>query len=96
MLAARLILDSQYLILIVMDNMAELLGRKGPQEPKQIAALKQYAKDKYDIAITVRVTKKYYQIKVPNGALAHRVRVDTVDIMDVCELDKPLVIQIGY
>ena len=79
-----------------MENLEDLLKNKKPQLPPQVDALKRYAQEHYDTTITVRSSPKHYQVRVPNGALAHRMRVDTADIMTVCNLDKPLVIQISY
>ena len=78
-----------------MDSISDLMNDATPAEPPQITALKQYAQDTHGIDITVFSSARNYLIHVPNGAIAHKFRLETAHIMDVCNLDKPLVIHIG-
>lgn len=79
-----------------MDSLDSLLKTKQPQEPPQVAALKKYVADTHGAKITVRVAPTHYLITVPGSALAHRLRIETAAIIEQCQLDKRLVIHIGY
>lgn len=78
-----------------MDSISDLMGSNTPSEPPQLAALIQYAQDTHGVSISVFSSARNYLIRVPNGAIAHKFRLETAHIMDVCNLDKPLVIHIG-
>lgn len=77
------------------DRLQKVLYSRQPVEPPQIAALRQYAIDNHNIDISVYSSNRNYLVKVPNGAVAHRFRVETAEIVRICQLDKPLVIHIG-
>lgn len=79
-----------------MEDIKSLLSNNKQNEPPQISALKQYAQEKFNTTITVRVSSKHYLIKVPGAALAGKFRIESANITEVCGLDKPLVIHIGY
>ncbi len=79
-----------------MNSIEDLLKNKKPHEPAQVAALKKYVYDNYKETIAVRVASKHYLITVPGAALAQRLRVETKAITEECNLDKKLVIHIGY
>ena len=78
-----------------MEDIGDLLKAKRPQEPPQIRALKEYALEHHDIAISVYATARSYMIKVPSGAIAHKFRLETAQIIETCNLDRKLVIHIG-
>lgn len=78
-----------------MDAISDLLGKKAPQEPPQVAALKQYVLDNYGEDSKVSINPNYYRITVTSAALAGRLRLEAVEIQASCKLDKKLVIQIG-
>lgn len=79
-----------------MDNLADLLSKVHKEEPPRVAALKKYVHDTHGKDIQVRVSKTHYLITVPGAALAHTLRIETAQIMHQCQLDKRLVIHIGY
>ena len=78
-----------------MEPISKLMQDKGPSEPPQVSALKQYAREIHEIEISVFTSAKSYLIRVPNGAIAQKFRLETAKIMKICDLDKPLVIHIG-
>lgn len=79
-----------------MDSLTDLLKTKKPQEPPQVSALKKYVHDNHRVEITVRVSPKHYLITVPGAGIAQKLRIETAKIVEECELDKRLVIHIGY
>ena len=79
-----------------MDDLQKMLQSRQPKEPPQVVALKKYAKTHHGVDIAVRVSKKSYLITVPGASLAHIFRVETAKIVESCNLDKRLVIHIGY
>lgn len=78
-----------------MDSLENLLHTRSSDEPPQVAALKRYALETHGIDIPVFSSARNYLIRVPNGALAHKFRLETAHITTVCNLDKPLVVHIG-
>lgn len=78
-----------------MDSLSDLVNKKLPQEPPQVAALKDYVKNNYGESAAVSVNPKFYRIRVASASLAGRLRMDTIQITKECELDRKLVIQIG-
>lgn len=79
-----------------MDSLQDMLQKKRPSEPPQVAALKKYALDKYGTEISVRVSPKHYLITVKQSAIASKLHIETATIVSVCNLDKRLVIHVGY
>jgi hypothetical protein len=79
-----------------MDSLQDMLKNKRPSEPPQVVALKEYARKNYGIEIQVRTSRTHYLLTVPGAAYAHKFRVDTTAITEACQLDKRLVIHIGY
>lgn len=79
-----------------MDSMQDLLKSKRSNEPPQVTALKLYALNNHNTEISVRVSPKHYLITVKEAGIAHKLRIETAIIIDKCNLDKKLVIHIGY
>lgn len=79
-----------------MDDLSKILQNRSNTEPPQVSALKKYAKVMYDIDIKVRISPRNYLIEVPGSSYAHKFRIESAEISRICELDKPLVIHIGY
>lgn len=79
-----------------MQSLQDMLQDKRPSEPPQVRALKEYARKHYGIEIQVRTSRSHYLVTVPGAAYAHKVRVDTLAITEACQLEKRLVIHIGY
>jgi hypothetical protein len=79
-----------------MESIEKLLKSKAPKEPPQVVALKTYAQSHHGVTITVRVSSDHYLIAVPSAAVAQKMRFETAAITEKCELDKRLVIHIGY
>jgi hypothetical protein len=80
-----------------MDNLSDLLkNKKHSSEPPQVGALKKYVRENHNEDISVRVSSRHYLITVPGAALAQKLRIETKTIIEQCELEKRLVIHIGY
>ncbi len=79
-----------------MQSLQDMLQDKRPNEPPQVQALKAYAREHYGIEIQVRTSRSHYLVTVPGAAYAHKVRVDTEAIAEACQLEKRLIIHIGY
>jgi hypothetical protein len=79
-----------------MESMNVILKSKKSSEPPQVSALKAYAKKHHDTDITVRVSASHYLISAPSAAVAQKLRFETLQIKQECNLDKRLVIHIGY
>lgn len=79
-----------------MDSLKSMINKQRPIEPPQVAALKKYAFDVYEVEIEVKVSANHYLIRVPGASLAQKFRFETAKIIAECNLDKKLVIHIGY
>lgn len=77
-----------------MDQLKDLLKNNSPPEPPQVKILKDYLAKNYEIETSVVVSNNSYLIFAPNAALAHKLRVGSLEISAECNLDKKLIIRI--
>lgn len=78
-----------------MDSLSSILGRKDFDEPPEIASIKKYVQDEFQIAVGVQVRERDIIIMVPNAALATTLRLRGPEIKRCCQLDKRLTFRIG-
>ncbi len=79
-----------------MDNLQDLLSRRGPQEPPEIQLIKDFVRDKYDEAVNVSVQDRQIIVTVGSASLASALRSHTIEILAICKApDKHLVLRIG-
>jgi len=58
-----------------MDNLADLLARRAPQEPPEIRAIKDYVKQHFNETVGVLVRERDVVVMVRSSALAGALRV---------------------
>ncbi len=78
-----------------MDSLNDILGRKDFDEPPEMASIKKYIQDEFQVAVGVQVRDHDIIIEVPNAALANTLRLRSPDIKRRCQLDKRLTFRIG-
>lgn len=78
-----------------MDSLFNILSKKDFDEPSEMASIKKYVKDEFDIDVGVQIRDKDIIIKVPSAAMAGTLRMRGPEIKRRCQLDKRLTFQIG-
>jgi hypothetical protein len=78
-----------------MDSLFNILGQKDFDEPPEIAKIKAYVRDKYRANAGVLVREKDIIISVDNASLANSLRLRSVEIKKLCDLNKRLIFKIS-
>lgn len=78
-----------------MDSLFSILGDRNFDEPPEMASIKKYVQDEFNVKVGVQVRDKDIIIKVPNAALASSLRLRGPEIKRRCQLDKRLIFQIS-
>lgn len=78
-----------------MDSLFTILSGKDFEEPPEIASIKKYIQDEFQIDASVQVRDKDIVVTVPNAALAGTLRMRVPEITRRCQLDKKLTFRIG-
>jgi len=71
------------------------LGRKGFDEPPEMASIKKYVKDEFGLEVGVMLRERDIVIMVSNAALANTLRLRGPEIKRRCQLTKKLTFRIG-
>jgi hypothetical protein len=78
-----------------MDSLGSILSNKDFDEPPEMASIKKYVQDEFQLAVGVQVRERDIVVLVPNAALANTLRLRGPDIKRRCQLDKRLTFRIG-
>lgn len=78
-----------------MDSLFTILSDKDFDEPPEMAGIKKYVQDEFQVAVSVMVRERDIVIMVPNAALATTLRLRGPDIKRRCQLTKRLTFRIG-
>lgn len=79
-----------------MESLFNILSRRDPDPPPQIAAIKQYIRDEFDGAeVEVTVREKMIIVATPSASLANSLRLHGPTIRRRANLDKKLVFRVG-
>jgi hypothetical protein len=78
-----------------MDSLGSILGNKGFDEPPEMAAIKDYVREEFKMAVGVLVRERDIVISVPSAALANTLRLRSPEIKQRCQTDKRLIFRIG-
>lgn len=78
-----------------MDSVFKILKGKDFDEPPEMASIKKYVQEEFQIAVGVQVRERDIVIHVPNAALANTLRLRGPEIKERCQLDKRLTFRIG-
>ena len=78
-----------------MDSIFKILSSKKFDEPSEMAAIKKYVQDEFNVKVGVQVRDKDIIIRVPSAALAGTLRLRGPEIKQRCHIEKRLTFQIG-
>ena len=78
-----------------MDSLYDLLANKNFDEPTEIAAIKDYARQMYNAEVQVSVKNKNIVVVVPSASLASRLLFDLPKLKRELKTDKTIVLRIG-
>lgn len=78
-----------------MESLQDILGRYGPAEPPEIAAIKKYIADQFQAPASVSVRGENIIITVHSAALANTLRFHVTKIQAFSETTKRLILRIG-
>jgi hypothetical protein len=77
-----------------MDSLYDLLAGKDFDEPPEIAAIKDYARQQYNSEVQVQIRDQDILVKVPSASLASRLRFDVPKIKAAAKTDKRITFRI--
>lgn len=78
--------------------MGDILSNHGTgrlQEPPEVQIIKDWLRDRYQVAALITVQTNQIVITVPSAALAGSLRMELHHLQDVCGTNRRLVIRIG-
>lgn len=78
-----------------MDNLSDILSRKDFDQPQEVAIIKRYVSEHFDVTVGVQVQPKIIIITARSAALVSRLRMHTTQLQRACQTDKRLVFRIG-
>ena len=78
-----------------MESLADLLGKRLPDEPDELKAVKKFITDTFNAQATVAMRNDKLVITVSSAALANTLRLRSLQIQKVCKTTKPLVFRIA-
>lgn len=78
-----------------MDSLSSILHGKDFDEPPEMAAIKKFVRDEFEVDVGVQVRERDIVVIVPNSALANTLRLRGPDIKRRCQLTKRLTFRIG-
>lgn len=79
----------------LMDSLDDLLRRKNLNEPPEVAAIKDYARDKFDSDVAVRLSNEQIIITADSSALASALRSNWPELVAAAKTNKKLILRIG-
>jgi len=78
-----------------MDSLSDILFGKKFAEPPEIASIKKYVHDEFQVDVGVQVRTRDIVVIVPSAALANTLRLRGPEIKRRCQLDKRLTFRIN-
>ena len=80
---------------VMSDSIGDLVSRRVPVEPPEIARIKQFVLEEYNVTPTIMLSGKNLVVSVSSAALAGTLRMRIVDLEKIAQTDKKLLIRIG-
>jgi hypothetical protein len=78
-----------------MDSLGSILHQKDFDEPPEMASIKKYVQDEFQLAVGVQVRERDIVVIVSSAALANTLRLRGPEIKRRCQIDKRLTFRIG-
>jgi len=82
-------------IMIAMDSLRDIIGRKKYETPDEMAALRDYVSRKYQSSCRIKADGEALIMSVPSSALAATLQMEKPMILAKLKITKRLVIRIG-
>jgi hypothetical protein len=79
----------------MMDNLSDILSRKGLHEPPEIKIIKDFVFKKYSESVSVKVDINKIIIFASSSALASSIRMNIPEIQKACDTDKRIAIYLN-
>ena len=80
---------------VMSDSIGDLVSRRVPVEPPEIARIKQFVLEEYNVTPTIMLSGKNLVVSVSSAALAGTLRMRIIDLEKIAQTDKKLLIRIG-
>jgi hypothetical protein len=77
------------------ESLADILSRKGSQEPPEIEAIKQFVFDRFQVQVRVGISNQQIIIQAPSAALAATLRLNLPTLQQAAKTKARIVIRIG-
>lgn len=78
-----------------MESLADLLGKRLPEEPNELKAIKKFISDTFNAQAAIALKNDKLVITVSSAALANTLRLRTLQIQKECNTTKRLVFRIA-
>jgi hypothetical protein len=78
-----------------MDNLADILGRKDFDVPREVTVIKRYVSEHFNVDVGVSVQPKTITITARNSSLVSSLRMHSAHLRKACETDKRILFRIG-
>jgi hypothetical protein len=82
-------------ILVVMDSLQDILGKKNFTPPDEVTAIRDYIKRRYDSNSYVKVEKSAIIVSVPSSGLAATIYLERQTLIEHCNLKQRLLVRSG-
>ena len=77
-----------------MDSLASLMSNTNLVEPPEVAVIKRYIEDTFNMTVSVLVQDKQIVICASSGALAGSLRPRLFELQKICKTTKKLIVRI--
>lgn len=77
------------------ESLKDILTRRSNAEPPEIASIKKFVLDRFNVKVAVAVTKNQVVITAGNAALAGSLRMHTMELRKILGPKTKLIIRIG-
>lgn len=78
-----------------MDSIADILGKYSPQEPDEIAAIKRYVIEQFDVEPRVGLHGETLVITVRSASLANALRLRITSLQKAANTTRKIMFRIG-
>ncbi|MCX6727449.1 MAG: hypothetical protein NTX11_01385 [Candidatus Saccharibacteria bacterium] len=77
------------------ESLKDILTRRSDPEPPEIAKIKKFVLDRFNVQVAVAVARNQVVITASNAALAGSLRMHTVELRKILGPKTKLIIRIG-
>jgi hypothetical protein len=77
------------------DSLQDILSKRDFTPPDEVAAVKDFITRRYNSNSTVRVERNALIVRVPSSALAATLQLEQRRLIEVCNIQRKLIIRTG-